>query len=187
MGDSLSFCTSFLGVPYPACVTPTIHMDGVAMRTNAQRQPSAASAGDLHRPARATVRHEATRSRPGQGPRQRRPLQSNVGRCGDKRRGKCSENTGGMAYYERSGINSEILIFSNTTRIVARIPKYWCSRIRRAAGWLCYRLESTGKKTSNFPSPLGNLSKVPALAWVRSGSAGSRTNVVVVLGLILTM
>ena len=36
-------------------------------------------AGDLHRPARATVCHEAKRSRPDQGPRQRRPLQSNVG------------------------------------------------------------------------------------------------------------
>ena len=37
------------------------------------------AAGDLHRPARALVCHDATRSRPAQGPRQRRPLQSNVG------------------------------------------------------------------------------------------------------------
>ena len=38
------------------------------------------AAGDLHRPARATVRHDATRSRPGQGPRQRRPLHALLGR-----------------------------------------------------------------------------------------------------------
>jgi len=37
------------------------------------------AAGDLHRPARALARHHAQKSRPGQGPRQRRPLQSNVG------------------------------------------------------------------------------------------------------------
>ena len=36
------------------------------------------AAGRLHQPARATVRHDAPRSRPAQGPRQRRPLQSNV-------------------------------------------------------------------------------------------------------------
>ena len=36
-------------------------------------------AGDLHRPARALARHHAPRSRPAQGPRQRRPLQSVVG------------------------------------------------------------------------------------------------------------
>ena len=38
------------------------------------------AAGDLHRPARALARHDAPRSRPDQGPRQRRPLQSTVGR-----------------------------------------------------------------------------------------------------------
>ena len=37
------------------------------------------AAGDLHRPARATAHHTPKKSRPGQGPRQRRPLQSNVG------------------------------------------------------------------------------------------------------------
>ena len=43
------------------------------------------AAGNLHRPARATVRHEATRSRPAPGPRQRRPLQSVVGHSSLKR------------------------------------------------------------------------------------------------------
>ena len=44
------------------------------------------AAGRLHKSGRAMVCHHASRSRPGQGPRQRRPLQSNVGRCGDERR-----------------------------------------------------------------------------------------------------
>ena len=38
------------------------------------------AAGDLHRSAQALARHHASRSRLAQGPRQRRPLQSNVGR-----------------------------------------------------------------------------------------------------------
>ena len=48
------------------------------------------AAGDLHRPARATMCYDAKRSRPGQGPRQRRPLQSNVGRRDLEHTGKAS-------------------------------------------------------------------------------------------------
>jgi len=38
------------------------------------------AAGDLHKPARLAARHDRQKSRPAQGPRQRRPLQSTVGR-----------------------------------------------------------------------------------------------------------
>ena len=75
------------------------------------------AAGDLHRPARMTVRHDAPRSRPGQGPRQRRPLQSNVGRRGGK----------------QSGTHSELRAVWYTTNVAERIPKYWYYDIRRHA------------------------------------------------------
>ena len=57
-------------------------------RGNADECPTPAFSGAacrLHRPARATARHHAQKSRPGQGPRQRRPLQSNVGHSSLKR------------------------------------------------------------------------------------------------------
>jgi len=39
------------------------------------------AAGSLQKPARALARHHAPRSRPSQGPRQRRPLHAMLGGC----------------------------------------------------------------------------------------------------------
>ena len=66
MGASLSFCPSFLGVLSQACVTPTIHTDGVAVRMNAQRQPSAAplaTSTDRHERWCATTPHDRAQVR----------------------------------------------------------------------------------------------------------------------------
>ena len=52
---------------------------GVLHATDGPTPAFSGAAGDLHRPARALARHDAKRSRPDQGPRQRRPLQSTVG------------------------------------------------------------------------------------------------------------
>jgi len=72
-------------------MSPRMMLGLYAFRAESCPTPAfSGAAGDLHRPARVMVRHEAPRSRPGQGPRQRRPLQSVVGLRGAEHTGKAS-------------------------------------------------------------------------------------------------
>ena len=70
----------------PGCpeLCPAARLPGISTTATLGRPTPSVSgaAGDLRRSRRATARHHAKKSRPGQGPRQRRPLQSNVGRHG---------------------------------------------------------------------------------------------------------